>query len=320
MNILLFVLGMLTGVLILQLSKHFMKSKPVHRSNRMDLMDLADSSKDVIYHFQFKPEPKYLYISPSIEELLGPGLLEACYQNPFVGYDYIHPEDMALLLKKLEGKIDYSKPILQRWKDHTGKYKWTEEYATPIYENGELVALMGFIRDVSERVELQQELRYLSSHDILTGIYNRNYFEEIMNRYNNEIDCPIAFIVCDLDELKGINDAFGHARGDELIRESAKKIHEFFSDDAIVARIGGDEFVIVLPEAEPSQVETLCKEFEENIANFNANTEGQQIRLSMGYAYTERSLGNMEALLTKADKRMYRNKNDKKRKQPVLNC
>ena len=190
-----------------------MKSKPVHRSNRMDLMDLADSSKDVIYHFQFKPEPKYLYISPSIEELLGPGLLEACYQNPLVGYDYIHPEDMALLLKKLEGKIDYSKPILQRWRDHTGKYKWTEEYATPIYEDGELVALMGFIRDVSERVELQQELRYLSSHDILTGIYNRNYFEEIMNRYNNEIDCPIAFIVCDLDELKVINDTFGHATG-----------------------------------------------------------------------------------------------------------
>ena len=319
MNILLFGIGMLTGVLIMQLSKYYLKSKSGHQSNEIDRMkELVDSSKDVIYHFQFKPEPKYLYISPSIEELIGPGLLKSCYDIPLIGFEYIHPEDKALLVKKLSGKIDYSKPVLLRWRDHTGTYKWYEEYAHPIYENGEMVAIMGYMRDVSERVELQQELRYLSNHDTLTGVYNRNYFEEIKKRYNNEIDCPIACIVCDLDELKVINDTFGHAHGDDLIKESAKKILEFFSDNATVARVGGDEFAIVLPEINPAEVETLCVEFEECLANFNENTEGHKISLSIGYAYTERSLGNMDALLKKADKRMYQNKNDKKQKQPVL--
>nr|WP_255726834.1 sensor domain-containing diguanylate cyclase [Sporosarcina sp. ACRSM] len=282
------------------------------------MLELVDSSKDVIYHYQLKPRPKYFYVSPSIENLLGPGLLKASYQNPQISFNYIHPEDRELLVKKMEGKVDFSKPILQRWKDQTGNYKWCEEYATPIYEKGELVAMVGYIRDITEKVEMQQELRYLSTHDILTGLYNRNYFEKIIERYNNEINCPIALILCDLDELKGINDTFGHVEGDKILQQSAKMIREFFSKNATVARIGGDEFVIILPNHTSLQAEMLCQEFEAQIADFNEKTKERKLSLSLGHASTERSIGNMDNLLTQADKRMYQNKNDKKQKQLVL--
>lgn len=320
MKVVLFALGVLTGMLIPQFFKGYLKVKSGCRLNRMSrMLELVDSSKDVIYHYQLKPRPKYLYVSPSIEDLLGPELLEASYQNPKISFNYIHPEDRTLLLKKMEGKVDFSKPILQRWRDHTGNYKWCEEYATPIYKKGELVAIVGYIRDITDKVEMQQELQYLSTHDILTGLYNRNYFEKIMERYNNEIDCPIALILCDLDELKGINDTFGHVEGDKIIQTSAKMIHEFFSENATVARIGGDEFVIILPNQTSSQVEMLCKEFEAQIADFNEKAKERQLGLSLGYSSTERSIGNMDNLLTQADIRMYQNKNDKKQKQLVIN-
>ncbi len=319
MKVVLFALGVLTGMLIPQFFKRYLKVKTGCRLNRMSrMLELVDSSKDVIYHYQLKPRPKYLYVSPSIEDLLGPELLEASYKNPKISFDYIHPEDRALLLKKMEGKVDFSKPILQRWMDHTGNYKWCEEYATPIYKKGELVAIVGYIRDITEKVEMQQELQYLSTHDILTGLYNRNYFEKIMERYNNEIDCPIALILCDLDELKGINDTFGHVEGDKIIQTSANMIRKFFSENATVARIGGDEFVIILPNQASSQVEMLCKEFEAQIADFNEKTNERKLGLSLGYSSTERSIGNMDNLLTQADIRMYQNKNDKKQKQLVL--
>ncbi|MFC5589020.1 diguanylate cyclase domain-containing protein [Sporosarcina soli] len=320
MKVVLFALGVLTGMLIPQFFKGYLKVKSGCRLNRMSrMLELVDSSKDVIYHYQLKPRPKYLYVSPSIEDLLGPELLEASYQNPKISFNYIHPEDRTLLLKKMEGKVDFSKPILQRWRDHTGNYKWCEEYATPIYKKGELVAIVGYIRDITDKVEMQQELQYLSTHDILTGLYNRNYFEKIMERYNNEIDCPIALILCDLDELKGINDTFGHVEGDKIIKTSAKMIHEFFSENTTVARIGGDEFVIILPNQTSSQVEMLCKEFEAQIADFNEKAKERQLGLSLGYSSTERSIGNMDNLLTQADIRMYQNKNDKKQKQLVIN-
>lgn len=319
MEFLLFVLGILTGILILQFYKRYLLTKSGERCNRKDhLKELLDSSKDVIYHFQFKPHPEYLYLSPSVDDLLGPGVWEASCQNLYISYERIHPEDQDILIKKMEGKVDYSKPILQRWRDHTGNYKWCEEYATPIYENGELMAMVGYIRDISEKVELQQELQYLSTHDLLTGTYNRNYFEEMKERYNHEIDSAISLILCDLDELKMVNDTFGHVEGDKMIQQAAKLINEFFSENAIVARVGGDEFVIVLPDHQASQVELLCNEFESKIKNYNEEAEVRQIGLSLGYASTERSIGNMNCLFTEADKRMYQNKNAKRNKQPVL--
>ncbi len=316
MGILYFVLGLLTGASILLLYIKSVKAKWVRKIGRNDrIFELVENSKDLIYHFQLKPENKYIYVSPSIEKMIGPGLVERCYQNPHIAFDYVHPEDHAILTSKMNETIDYSKPVLQRYRDHMGNYKWFEDNVTPIYENGELVALVGIIRDISEKVILQQELQYLSTHDNYTGVYNRNYFEQTMARYTNEIDCSISIVLCDLDELKFVNDTYGHSKGDLLIKETAKLIQGFFSDNAVVARIGGDEFAIILPNTTLSQVEVLCKEFYDKLTEYNGNSDDLQINLSMGYASSEHSLENMESLFAETDKNMYQNKNGKKQKK-----
>ena len=96
------------------------------------------------------------------------------YRNPDICFRDVHPGDYEILRKKVMGEIDYSKSIIQRWKDKEGKYRWFEEYATPIYKNGVLVAIQGVMRNIDEKVELQEKLLYQLHHDRLTDIYNQN--------------------------------------------------------------------------------------------------------------------------------------------------
>lgn len=308
-----FILGLIMGIVILQFI--YKKAKVKWKKQLEDseiIIQLVESSPDFVYFYELLPELKCRYVSPSIEKMLGPGLVKQSYQNPLIPFDLIHPDDHAILTSKLHGDIDYSKPILQRWKDNTGNYKWCEEFATPIYENGERVAMAGIIRDISEKVKLQQELEYLCTHDTLTGIYNRNFFEEIMEKYNKQIDTSIAIILCDVDELKYINDNFGHVKGDVILSESAKLLNQFFLGKAIVARVGGDEFAIILNEVDKPQVELICEMLSKEIKEYSSNNEDIQIKMSIGFSFSKYSIGNMGKLYAEADKKMYLNKKARK--------
>jgi diguanylate cyclase (GGDEF)-like protein/PAS domain S-box-containing protein len=305
--------GLVVGIIALYLVLKYSKNKwKTQLEESARILQLVESSQDIVYFFDLKPEFKFRYVSPSIEQILGPGLVEKSHQNPLIPFDYIHPDDHDILHAKLHGTIDYSKPILQRWKDSEGNYKWCEEFAAPIYEKGEKVALVGIIRDVSEKVMLQQKLEYLSTHDTLTSIYNRNFFEQCMEKCDKQIDTSIAIVLCDVDELKFINDSFGHAKGDAVLAESAKFLKSLFVEDAIVARIGGDEFAIILKEVDKAHVESLCNMLFKEISEYRSNDQDVTIEMSIGYAFSEYSMGNMEYLFAEADKNMYQNKNTRK--------
>ncbi|WP_342599090.1 sensor domain-containing diguanylate cyclase [Psychrobacillus sp. FSL H8-0483] len=313
MGILYFSLGLIAGIVILQIYIKYEKVKwKTKFENEKRIFQLVESSKDLIYYYEVKPKYKFRYTSPSIEQMLGEGLVEKGYQNPYLIFELIHPDDYDVLFRKINGDGDYSKPFIQRWSDDKGQYKWFEEYATPIYKNGEMVAIEGILRDITEKVKLQQELKYQISHDALTGIYNRNYFEENMEKYNKHLDTSIAIILCDLDELKYMNDNYGHKKGDVYIQEYAKLLKQYFSDNTIVARIGGDEFAIIVLNPSKEQVEYHCEKLTNKISEYNINSKDIKIKVSMGYAFSGHSIGNMENLLAKADKNMYRDKNKKK--------
>ncbi|WP_100402866.1 sensor domain-containing diguanylate cyclase [Bacillus sp. FJAT-42315] len=308
-----FLLGFVLGIVIFRIyliSK--MESWKAKFENKNRIFQLVENSKDVIYYYEVKPKFKHRYTSPSVEYFLGEGTLEELDNNPQAPFEMIHPDDYEIMLNKVSSNIDYSKPIIQRLQDKQGNYKWFEEYTTPIYENGELIAVQGIMRNIDDKIKLQQSLEYRITHDALTNIYNREFFEQSMEKYNKHIDASVGILLCDLDDLKYLNDHYGHKKGDILLQEFAKLLNQYFSGNAIVSRIGGDEFVIIIINTDKTHVESLCENLSQKISEYNRSSEDLKINMSMGHAFSKQSIGKMESLFAEADKKMYQNKREKK--------
>jgi len=131
-------------------------------------------------------------------------------------------------------------------------------YYSPVYSHdGNMTGLTCFVLNITERKKAEEEILYLSYHDALTGLFNRRFYEEEIRRLDTERNLPISIIVGDVNGLKLINDAFGHDKGDELLRKAALIIQSACRTDDIVARWGGDEFVILLPNTRSDEAEKI---------------------------------------------------------------
>lgn len=311
-----FSLGILTGSLLMLLYILRMRMKwKLKYQKENSIFQLVESSKDIIYYFEVKPKFIPRYASPSVDVFLGKGMLARLYSNPNTPLEMVHPDDFELMMKKVSGELDYSQSIIQRFQDMDGHYKWFEEYVTPIYENGEIIAIQGIMRNIDDHMALQQDLEYRVLHDGLTDIYNRYYFDQKKQEYNESINSSVGIIVCDLDELKYLNDHFGHKMGDLLIKECAKLLKDYFKEDGSVSRLGGDEFAIIVVNQSKDYIEDLCKKLPATIDEYNKTQDDIQIKLSMGFAYCDRSLGKMEQLFDEADAKMYKHKIARKSKK-----
>lgn len=311
MLLLFFFIGLITGMVVLPYTIKITKSKP--KVENEHIHQLVDGSRDVIYHYDVKPEFKFVYISPSLDNFLGEGAIKEALENPYAPYERIHPDDYINLDMKIKGELDYSQTIVLRWKDNEGNYKWFEEYVTPIYENGELVAVQGFMRNIDEKVKLQQELEYRINHDSLTDLYNRDYFESQCLKLNEQINTSAAIIVCDLDDLKKTNDTYGHKKGDSLIRNVAEVLRQFSTDEVIVARLGGDEFVLLVTGKTKGEVKLLVSNILKGVEKYNNLSATVPLKISIGCAFSPNSFGQMMKLFAHADKNMYFNKIERKR-------
>ncbi len=118
---------------------------------------------------------------------------------------------------------------------------------------------------------LEEEIVYISYHDYLTGAYNRRFFEEEFERQNNALNFPIAVIMGDVNGLKLINDSFGHHFGDKLLKEVVKRISECLRADDVSARIGGDEFGIILPRTSEAEAHAIVTQIKQNIEKESEN-------------------------------------------------
>jgi PAS domain S-box-containing protein len=130
---------------------------------RLDMISrLLDNSKDIIYHYQVFPEPKFTYISKSLEAVLGHSV-EQDYNDPLHIFNITHPDDVSTLEKKAAGELDFSKPIITRWRHQNGNYIWMEDYAIPVYNHkGMLIGVQGICRNISEKVHLEHKLKLLT--------------------------------------------------------------------------------------------------------------------------------------------------------------
>ncbi len=160
--------------------------------------------------------------------------------------------------------------------------------------------------DISERKKSENNMRYLSFHDHLTGLYNRRFFEEEIERLDTERQLPLSFIMGDLNGLKIINDAFGHEQGDNLLREASKILKKVCRADDILARWSGDEFVIILPRTPIKNVEEISRRIKKECKK----TLSLKIPLSLaiGEATKTEAGRDIQSVIVEAESNMYRNK------------
>ena len=178
-------------------------------------------------------------------------------------------------------------------------------------EKGILVFVSSQIAMAIERKRTEEKLKYSSTHEPLTGLYNRGYYEEEIRRLDTGRQSPVGAIVIDIDRLKAVNDQYGHSAGDELLVAFAKVLQSEFRSGDVVARLGGDEFGILLPLSNMKTVEKAVKRIDKTVAQYNQKNPHIPIYYSVGCCTTEDGKSVLEAI-NHADALMYKDKAGKK--------
>ena len=178
----------------------------------------------------------------------------------------------------------------------------------PVVIDGEVVGGYGIYTDISERKRYEEKLRFLSLHDQLTGLYNRAYFENELQRLTGSREYPISIISADLNGLKLINDTLGHGRGDDLLKVAAQALKESLRSSDILARVGGDEFVIILPGTSKAGGKSIARRISAIADKHNRDYPEMPLSISLGIATTAHVEQPLEEVLKDADDTMYRNK------------
>lgn len=166
--------------------------------------------------------------------------------------------------------------------------------------------LLSIVRNITDRKKKEDENLYLSYHDVLTGLYNRRFYEEEIKRLDTERNLPISIIMGDVNGLKLINDAFGHNAGDELLQKAASAIRSACRTEDIVARWGGDEFVILLPKTKTEEADEIVKRIKDQYLNVYVNA----IRVSISFGWDTKRKNDEDILkvLKSAEDYMYKHK------------
>lgn len=194
----------------------------------------------------------------------------------------------------------------------TGESVWVFEQGVAIYnDKGEATALEGLIFDISVAKNKENEINFLLTHDTLTGTYNRKFYLATKNEWDNDESLlPISLIIGDIDGLKLINDAFGAAKGDSFLIETARILNRCSRDTDILARLGGDDFAILLPKTDAWQTEIILGEIQSAFFEYNAMVDNDcdKIHISFGVATKDMPDIAMDSVQKLAEENMNKRK------------
>jgi diguanylate cyclase (GGDEF)-like protein/PAS domain S-box-containing protein len=191
--------------------------------------------------------------------------------------------------------------------DSEGKIQYLEKIETPIFNAaGTVIGIIGIAHDITGSKEVEGALRHESTHDMLTGLYNRAFFDTALERLAVSGKFPVSVVMADVNGLKTVNDTQGHEAGDHLIQVAARVILRAFRAEDIVARIGGDEFAVLLPNTDKD----VAEEAVERIMRCREIVDGQ-VSVAFGIASAENSDQLADALKL-SDEKMYLDKSAQK--------
>jgi diguanylate cyclase (GGDEF)-like protein/PAS domain S-box-containing protein len=229
--------------------------------------------------------------------------------------DFILPQWHAQFLKLIKDVLagEHSELIFEI-NGLNGTHRWLETHASPMHDDeGVITGLVGITRDITQRKLDEQYIHQLAYYDTLTGLANRTrldeYFSTILN-ISKRNHMPFVLLILDLDHFKEINDTHGHHIGDQLLQEAAKRFKSCLRHEDMVARFGGDEFVILLPGLQYHSATVVAKKLVKIIQEpFMIQTFKLNISLSLGIAHYPQNGENFDTLFKNADTALYCVKN-----------
>lgn len=278
---------------------------------------LAENSVDAIW--QLDNQLRFVYMSPVIKDTLGYQAEEIIGQHLF---SILTPESVEKVKQGYASRKDLQASG-QRWGSSTytveavhrdGHRIWTEVSVNPIFgADNQLIGYNGITRDISERRRTEESLRQHAFSDPLTSLPNRWSFEEVLGSIitqHRNLNQPFAVMFLDVDGLKKVNDAYGHATGDELLKMVADRLGHMLRKQDFIARLAGDEFMAILPgvgdnSAAQPIVTRLLESFRQTMV-IGANNI--KIGVSIGICFFPADADNVEALMHYADQAMYKAK------------
>ena len=287
---------------------------------------LVEHIPAVVYLDPVDENSDSIYVSPQVVELLGISQDE-WLADPYAWRHHVHPEDIDRAWDDYQHAYNAHEPLNHEYRmiHEDGTVHWVLEQAYPIDdEQGEPWLIQGVIFDITERKRAEEQVAFLAYHDKLTGLPNRALFEEMLESAiarANRHDLGVGVLYLDLDNFKLVNDSLGHHAGDELLKQLAERLRGCTRETDLVARQGGDEFLLLLADLERGMGSVAGTEAGLLVAESVATRvhEALQEPFDLGGVefFTSASVGvslfpqdatDAESLLKNADSAMYQSK------------
>ncbi|SHF24816.1 diguanylate cyclase [Alkalibacter saccharofermentans] len=238
-------------------------------------------------------------LSKSSSDLMGASFLDD------ISPEYSFQIESLLIEKKSRENIQTQLNNMELKINTLDGEKWVELSISNILYRGSSSVLI-VMTDVTERKLRDEEIRCLSLYDKLTGIFNRAYMEDELKRLNTKRQLPLSIIMADINGLKLANDAYGHEVGDQLLIRTAKILKESCRQEDVIARWGGDEFIILLPQTSKYIAGKIASRIIDECSNYYI--KAVPVKMAIGVATKINIQKSIKQLLIDAEDRMYKNK------------
>jgi len=274
---------------------------------------LIESADDSIYLV----DNNYNYLFINKKHLSRLGITEADYRDRSYK-DFHTAAEVREFIRRVDSVFRTGEPVQFEYKSVRDNKYFLQTFSPVRDSEGRTIAVGIISKDITDRKEMEEELRQLSLTDELTGLLNRRGFFTHVEQYLKMVrrqGIGVYMLYADLDGLKSINDRFGHQEGDFALIQVARILRENYRESDIIARIGGDEFVVIPVGSSGNCIDVITARLKKALVNYNSKTDrGYKLSMSVGVAfYDPAEPCSIDELLASADRKMYEHKRLKKR-------